>query len=130
MKRTPPRGIDRDAYVPKHSAAPEFVAEDVTGQYTGDELRTQRARRPTPERITRLEDKHDELVGTVTEVRLDVREMRAEVRTLIKHVETALTETHKTERIRIGSRAKVIVAVVGAVGALAGVLGTMLAGCM
>jgi hypothetical protein len=116
-RKTPARGV-------------EFSNEPVTGVYEGEELARIRARRPTDERIGRLEDKHDKLVGTVTEARLDIAEMRAEVRTLIKHVESALTESHRTERVRIGSRAKVIVAVVGAIGALAGVLGTLLAGCM
>jgi hypothetical protein len=67
------RPQDRDVYTPKHSAAPEFVAEDPTGKYEGEELQRIRSRRPTPERISRLELKHDRLAEVVTDVRVDVK---------------------------------------------------------
>ncbi len=39
--------------------------DEVTGKYEGDELKSMRARRPTDERITRLEEKHDKLESKV-----------------------------------------------------------------
>lgn len=112
------------------SAAPTVeISGEITGNYTGPELLAMRSKRGTDERIGRLEEKHDTLVETVTEVRLDVREMRAEVRTLVKHVEASLSEQHKTERVRIDSRTKLMIAVVGAVGTAIGVIVTALSGC-
>lgn len=114
----------------ERDAAPTVeISGEITGRYDGDELLQMRSKRPTDERIAKLEAKHDTLVETVTEVRLDVREMRAEVRTLVKHVELALSEQHKTERVRISSRAKLMIAIVGAVGTAIGVVVAALSGC-
>jgi hypothetical protein len=78
---------DRDA------ATPEFVCEDLTGRFRGEELkRVRRERRSTAARLEHLEDKYDRLVRSV-----------------------------------VASRTKIIVAVVGAVGVLAGYL---LGGCV
>ena len=64
---------DRDAYVPKHQTpvggVPSFVVEECTGKYEGADLQAIRSRRPTPERIRRLEDKHDALDRVV--IRMD-----------------------------------------------------------
>ena len=57
-----------------------FEGEDVTGNYEGEELRARRSRRPTGERLNRLEDKHDALVLTVGETRDMVLETRGDVR--------------------------------------------------
>ena len=128
-RRTPPGGIDRDVYVDKH-ATPEFIAEDVTGQYQGEELARFRARRPTDERIGRLEAKHDKLVETVGAVDKTVANMAGKLETFLETIAADRREQHQTERMRIGSRAKVIIAIVGAIGKAIGVVGTMLAGCV
>ncbi|HXH95575.1 MAG TPA: hypothetical protein VNH40_00060, partial [Gaiellaceae bacterium] len=44
---TPPRGV----------TWPEFVDEEYTDRYAGEELRSMRERRPTPQRLARLEAK-------------------------------------------------------------------------
>jgi hypothetical protein len=55
---------DRDVYVSKATPAsgvPTEAFDDPTGQHEGEELARLRARRLTPERIARLETKHDTL---------------------------------------------------------------------
>lgn len=65
---------DRDVRVEKHAdPVVEFVSEECTGRYEGEDLQRVRARRPTPERIARLELKHDRLAEVVTDVRVDVK---------------------------------------------------------
>ena len=128
-RRTPPGGIDRDVYVDKH-ATPEFIAEDVTGQYQGEELARFRARRPTDERIGRLEAKHDKLVETVGAVDKTVANMAGKLETFLETIAADRLAAHQTERVRIGSRAKVIVGIATAVGAVAGAIIAALAGCV
>jgi len=70
---------DRDVLRPKlaplnvraQSAAPAEQFDDYTGRLElgSEELRQARAKRPTDERIGRLEDKHDALSADVTKVR-------------------------------------------------------------
>lgn len=83
--RKPPRAqtqprVNRDDYVEKHEAVPAEMPHEITGQYAGEELRAIRSRRPTDERIERLEDKHDALHEIVTETRVAVGEMRGEIK--------------------------------------------------
>lgn len=136
MKRP---GTHRDEYVPKHpspvAGVPEFVAEPATGVVEGEALAAIRAKRPTDQRIAHIERRLDEAVADakvtareVTDIRIGVGELRAEVRTLAQHVVSALSEGHKTERVRIGSRAKVIVGVASALGVIAGAVATVIAG--
>jgi hypothetical protein len=61
---------------------PAFVEEDVTGNFAGPELQAMRARRPTPARLLRLEDKHDKLDTKVDGIAQNVAEMRGELRVL------------------------------------------------
>ena len=110
-------------------AAPEFVCEDITGQYEGDALRTERSKRPTDKRIARLEEKHDLLVKTVGETREDVAGMRGELRAFLVVVESERKAAHQTERVRITSRARIIVGIVGAIGVAIGAVITAMAGC-
>lgn len=62
-RRTPPHG--QRVITPQ--AIPVEVPDEVTGNYQGDELRDIRARRPTPERVQRLEEKHDALLAKLDE---------------------------------------------------------------
>jgi hypothetical protein len=60
----------------EREAAPAFIEEELTGQYEGEELAEMRAtRRPMPTRISRLEQKHDDLAKSVGETREIVAEM-------------------------------------------------------
>lgn len=61
-------------------AAPSVeVHDEITGNLAGDDLKRERAKRPTDERIGRLEDKHDALVVKVGEVSDKVSDTRESV---------------------------------------------------
>jgi hypothetical protein len=116
-RKTPARGV-------------EFIPEEVTGVYEGEELARFRSRRPTDERIGRVEvklDRGDERLGALEQT---VAKMDGKLDTVLDFIKSDRDNTHQTERIRIGSRAKVIIAIVGAIGTAIGVVGTMLAGCV
>lgn len=72
---------NRDHERPKTNphGVPAFSAEEVTGQYEGDELRQARARRPTDQRIERMEGKHDELRGDFKTLAAHVGDLRESV---------------------------------------------------
>ena len=124
---------DRDVYTPKHptpvAGVPAFVSEEATGRYDGDELRAIRSKRPTDERIARLEDKHDELVATVTDVRVSIGAMSGKLDAFLGTISEERKQQHATEQVRIGSRAKVIVAIVGAISAAVAAAVTAMTGC-
>lgn len=141
----PPRPFDRDACPPKSAtpprgyavselAVPHEVPDEVTGNYEGDELRSYRGRRPTPERLTRLESFKDDMLERVPRIEANVqtlvdwhREEREEKR-LEKQLRAQTDATEAgVEKVRINSRAKVIVAIVGAVTAIVTALGTLAA---
>lgn len=72
--KRPPTHHDRDVFEPKtppkgvaaQLAAPEFITDEVTGQYDDpEELAAARARRPVPDRLAKLEQKHDEFRDAV-----------------------------------------------------------------
>jgi hypothetical protein len=100
------------------SPAVEFVCEDVTGQYEGEELRAMREQRRPEDRISRLEAKHDSLSRVVGATREDVAKMTGKLDTFLEVVSSDRKLAHQTEHVRIGSRAKIIVAIVGAVVAI------------
>jgi hypothetical protein len=91
---------DADGYAARRErddAVKEFVGEEITGQYEGEELEQHRERRPTPDRIRRLEKKHDEvkddlknvkddLKNTRSELKGDIKDVRSDVKTLSGHV--------------------------------------------
>ena len=100
MKRRHQTSTERDmaglaARKERDAAVPEFVCEDITGSYTGDELvNARRTRRSTEQRVEHLENKYDRLVHQV-----------------------------------LRSRTRIIVAIAGAIGAIAGFCAALLAGC-
>jgi hypothetical protein len=100
----------------EREAVPAFVEEECTGKYDGDELKEARALRPTDKRLEKLEDKHDKLDEKVDAIHGDVREMRGELKSAI----SLLSEGHKTQRVRISTNAKILIAIataaIGAVG--------------
>ncbi len=69
---------------------PEFTSEEITGRYEGEALAEQRDRRPTPDRIKRLEKKHDELKDDLKDVRGDVKELSGHVSDLREDVAGAV----------------------------------------
>jgi uncharacterized coiled-coil protein SlyX len=144
MKRRSQTSTERDmagiaARKSRDESAPDFVAEECTGKYEGAELERIRSRRPTPERLRILERKqdedrkaHQELVAMVNETRVDVAGMRGELKVLpelVDLIKSRTTESNKTERVRLTSRARVVIAIVGLGGTALGVLATVLAGC-
>lgn len=74
----------------RQATPPDFTVEEVTGKYEGEELAEYRERRPTPDRLKRLEKKHDELKGDVekkhAELKGDVNDVRKDVKELSGHV--------------------------------------------
>lgn len=129
----------RDRYVDKHTprtGIPSPVDDEATGRCDGEELARIRSRRPTPDRLRRLEEdrdadrrRHDELAETVTETRVLVGTMSGKLDTVLAHLAATTREHHATERVRIGSTAKTIGAVVAALAAIvAAYFGA--AGCM
>lgn len=88
---------------------PVELPEDITGQYEGEERKMYRNKRPTDERVERLEDKHDklddkidkledshsELVTTVNRVDSSLAELRGEMKVLPRLV-TALEKAAET----------------------------------
>jgi hypothetical protein len=107
---------DRDVYVPKTPApgTPIFVEEECTGKYDGEDLATHRSRRPTPERISRLEAKHDQLGEKVNEIHGDVREMKGALTTALDFIKLKETESGKTTRTRITTNGKILIGIIGA----------------
>jgi hypothetical protein len=76
----------RDVYVDKRTPASgvtEFVCDDVTGQHEGEELARIRARRPTPERLRILEQKHDRLDDKVDEIHNDLARQSGQLALLV-----------------------------------------------
>lgn len=103
----------------ERDAAPVEIPMEITENYTGDQLKEMRAKRPTDERIGRLEEKHDKLSEAVFR-------MEGKLDTALSVI---VPEAHKTERHRMDSRTKVILALIGAAGAAIGVIVTALSGC-
>jgi hypothetical protein len=125
--RSAPRGI------------PEFRSEEVTGQYEGEELAQARAKRPTDERIARLEQKHDSLDGMVNDMRVELGNVSGKLDVLPDLVDlirgksaadqARTADEHETRRLSMTTRAKVVIAIVGLAGAALGIAGTALSGC-
>jgi uncharacterized coiled-coil protein SlyX len=118
---------------------PEFTTDELTGNYQGEDLARMRARRPTPNRLERLEKKQDEdraeiktLTTTVSDLRVDVANIDGKLDVLpelLQLIRGKSADDNKTTRHIMTTRAKVILAVVGLVGTALGILGTSLSGC-
>jgi len=128
---------DRDVLVHKHPRAeskpgvPVEVEPEVTGQYEGEELARIRAKRPTHERLARMEAKHDRLAESVTGIDKTLAGMGGKLDTVLDFLKTDRDNHHTTERVRIGSRAKVIIGIATALAAIASAAVTAgLAGCL
>lgn len=100
MQSQSERDFDGLAAKKEREAIPEERFDDpVTGNYEGEELRAMREKRPPADRISRLEEKHDELVKEVTETRLEVAAMSGKLEVLprlVDLVEKAADAQHLT----------------------------------
>lgn len=65
-----------------HPGVPGYVCDEITGVVEGEDLRRERAKRPSDERIERLEEKHDRLERAVTETRVIVGELNGKLEVL------------------------------------------------
>jgi hypothetical protein len=120
--RTPTR--DRDVYVAKTPGrgVPDFVPDEVTGQYEGEDLARMRAKRPTDKRIEKLEAKHDSLDGKVDDIGNRMARMEGKLDTALSVLVPERQQVHATERHKVDSRTKVILAIVGGIGTLVGLI--------
>jgi hypothetical protein len=94
----------------REAAVQTFASDEVTGQHTGEELRVARSHRPTGERLERLEDKHDGLVGSVTRIEVSVAEMRGELKILpdlVDALKGAASASSQRETITVTTKAEV-----------------------
>lgn len=108
-KKTPPFGMPRKQSATIDQLHDRMTALEVDAKETG-------------ERLARVETKQDFSIELLAEIRREQYAER-EARTM------ALAEAQKTERVRIGSRAKVIAAAFAAAGVLAGAVAAVLTGC-
>ncbi len=114
----------------RDAAVPESFEDEVTGAHAGDDLKRLRARRPTDQRLERLEDKHDELRDIVTRIEVSHGEMNGKLDTIVDLAgaeavaRTARAEAEAAERER---RRTHIVPVIKAIGvAIAMILAAIL----
>ncbi len=103
----------------RSEAVPVTFDDELTGQHEGEELRRMRAKRPTDQRLQRLEDKHDELRDIVTRIEVTHGEMNGKLDTIVDMAgaeavaRTARAEAEAAERER---RRTHIVPVIKAIG--------------
>lgn len=114
------------------AAVPTYVCTDVTGQYEGEELQAQRAKRPTAERVARLENKHDALVATVGELRTEAAKMSGQLDTLVTlaaEERDARAAREAREAAEREAKRKHVVPIITAIGvAVAAIIGAILGG--
>lgn len=72
------RPTDRDVFIPKHTATPEFIEDQGTGNCSGDDLRRVRSRRPTSKRLEMLEAKDDQRAEDIAEIKVAVADIRGD----------------------------------------------------
>jgi hypothetical protein len=110
--RTEPRGV------------PVEVPEDITGQYEGEELRDHRGKRPTWQRLDRLEAHKDQTIAMFAQLSGQLGE-------LVKHAEKSEEreenrENREHEANEADRRRKWILALIaGVVTALVALIGAM-----
>ena len=95
------------------------VDEEITGRHAGAELHSRRARRPTDQRLERLEDKHDDLVVIVTRIEVSHGEMTGKLDTLVDLAGAAAVEREKRAELEAAERERArkhIVPIIKAIG--------------
>ena len=101
------------------AAIPAIVDDEITGRHEGAELRSLRARRPTDQRIERLEEKHDDLLVVVTRIEVSHGEMTGKLDTLVSLAGAAAVEREKRAELDAQERERArthIVPIIKAVG--------------
>jgi|ERR1043165_2466728 uncharacterized coiled-coil protein SlyX len=119
----------RDEYVSKQTpraGVPAFVEEECTGKYEGEELARIRARRPTPERISKVEVRIDDIDSTLVQTVKSLAETRETVARIDGKMDALLDLGAKAEQERQArhaadiaaaeSRRKFVIALIGALG--------------
>lgn len=130
----------RERHAAPAQGVPEFEVEEFTGRYEGEELAAMRKKRPTDERIGRLEEKHDSLTTTVNNLRVDVAsidgklDVLPELVSLLKGKTTAeaaaRADEHATKRLGMTNRTKIVLGILGVLGSGGiGALISALSGC-
>ena len=103
MSKRPGTHGDHSRFARRESPAsgvPALVEDDeVTGKCDGERLKAARARRPTPQRLERLEEDRDELVRSMSDLRVDVAEIKGTLKVL-----PALVESVKESADRLTAR--------------------------
>lgn len=121
----PPPHRNRDVRVPKE-AVPDFVVEEATGRLEGEQLRFARSRRPTPERISKVETRQDKLESSLAETREQVARMDGKLDTLVTLASKADAERERrvaAEAVALEKRRKHTIAIISALGvAIAGIV--------
>jgi hypothetical protein len=129
----------RDVYVSKATprmGVPEFVDEDATGKYEGEELARIRARRPITGRISKVEIRVDDIDNTLIATIKSLAETREAVARIDGKMDALLDLGAKAEQERQArhtadlaaaeSRRKFIIALIGALGTALAVIVTAL----
>lgn len=91
--------------------------------------------------VEHLHERIDGTDGRVTELEVEIKERLVRVETVTQTIfemmvedrqqrTLAIQESGKTERVRYNTRAKIIVALFGVIGVIAGAAATVLAGCV
>jgi hypothetical protein len=100
-------------------AVSNVVDEEITGRHEGAMLHSLRARRPTDQRLERLEDKHDGLVVIVTRIEVSHGEMTGKLDTLVDLAGAAAVEREKRAELEAAERERArkhIVPIIKAIG--------------
>jgi hypothetical protein len=122
--KRPITDTSRDVFVrktpPRSFAVPEPIEDEVTGKCEGDDLARLRGKRPTDERVSRLETKHDKLDDKVDAIDSKMSRMEGKLDTALAFI----TDRGQTQRTLISTNGKIIIAIVTS--ALA-TIGTVLA---
>ena len=98
-------------------AVPIELPDEITGKHEGEELKMYRSKRPTEERIERLEDKHDALdakhdtlASSVHKIDTNISEMRGEMKILprlVDALEDAAKGTREREHVTLTAKVDV-----------------------
>jgi hypothetical protein len=123
---------DRDRYVEKHTPARGVeVPEEVTGQYEGEQLAYFRGKRPTHERLDRLETKADAAASDAGEMKAAISGMSAKLDTFLDFIKADRIAEHQTNQLSISTRGKVVIGIATALAtALAAAITAGMAGCL
>lgn len=128
------RPEDRDVYVPKHNtprAVPEFVWEDATGKYEGEDLERVRRKRPTAARVSHLERRVDDLDKQMA---VGFTESRTKLDTLLSlaaKADVERTAALAREEKALAARRKHTIALIGALATAAAiVIAALSQGCV